>query len=162
MVPTRPQHRHRWGPVRGDPYHGGMSTRRRTGTPGVGVVIPAFNEDVLVRRCLEAVLDQTVPARQIIVVDNASTDATRAVVSRLQAEHPEAPLLLSSPSPTTGRPNSAMTSLAQTCTSNCANQPRQNDCYLSPTAFPTMWPDLCSRAAFDVAKRSPLCFCRHR
>ncbi|MEX5255228.1 glycosyltransferase family 2 protein [Kocuria arenosa] len=64
------------------------------GGPGVGVVIPAFNEESVLSRCLQAVLDQTVPAEQIIVVDNASTDGTRAVVSRAQAEHPHAPLLL--------------------------------------------------------------------
>ncbi|GGG64251.1 glycosyl transferase [Kocuria dechangensis] len=58
------------------------------------MVIPAYNEEAVLRRCLEAVLSQTVPAEQIIVVDNASTDGTRAVVTRVQAEHPEAPLLL--------------------------------------------------------------------
>ena len=79
---------------RGVPYHGGMSARQRTDTPGVGVVVPAFNEEEVLGRCLLAVLDQTVAAEQIIVVDNASTDGTRAVVTRIQAEHPDAPILL--------------------------------------------------------------------
>jgi cellulose synthase/poly-beta-1,6-N-acetylglucosamine synthase-like glycosyltransferase len=58
------------------------------------VVIPAYNEEAVLRRCLKAVLGQTVPAQQIIVVDNASTDATREVVTRVQAEHPHVPLTL--------------------------------------------------------------------
>lgn len=71
-----------------------MSPRQRAGSPGVGVVIPAFNEEAVLRRCLLAVLGQTVAAEQIIVVDNGSTDGTRAVVIQMQAQHPEAPLTL--------------------------------------------------------------------
>lgn len=71
-----------------------MSSHQCTDRPSVGVVIPAFNEEAVLRRCLLAVLAQTVAAQQIIVVDNASTDGTRAVVARMQAEHPEAPLIL--------------------------------------------------------------------
>jgi glycosyltransferase involved in cell wall biosynthesis len=76
------------------PTIGGMSSRQRGGSPGVGVVIPAFNEEAVLRRCLLAVLDQTVAAEQIIVVDNGSTDGTRAVVTRVQAQHPKAPITL--------------------------------------------------------------------
>jgi glycosyltransferase involved in cell wall biosynthesis len=71
-----------------------MSTSQRPGRPSVGVVVPAFNEEAVLRRCLQAVLDQTVAAEQIVVVDNGSTDGTRAVVARLQAARPEAPLVL--------------------------------------------------------------------
>ncbi|MGQ1840237.1 glycosyltransferase [Kocuria turfanensis] len=71
-----------------------MSPHQRAGNPGVSVVIPAFNEEAVLRRCLLAVLDQTVAAEQIIVVDNGSTDGTRAVVTQLQAQHPKAPLTL--------------------------------------------------------------------
>ncbi|MGX5357127.1 glycosyltransferase [Kocuria sp. KH4] len=71
-----------------------MSSPQHVGRPGVGVVIPAFNEEAVLRRCLQAVLDQTVAAQQIIVVDNASTDGTRDVVNRMQDENPHAPLIL--------------------------------------------------------------------
>ncbi|MEX5234851.1 glycosyltransferase family 2 protein [Kocuria arenosa] len=71
-----------------------MSPCQRAGSPGVGVVIPAFNEEVVLRRCPLAVLDQTVAAEMIIVVDNGSTDGTRAVGTHMQAEHPQAPLTL--------------------------------------------------------------------
>ncbi|WP_127795003.1 glycosyltransferase family 2 protein [Agromyces sp. LHK192] len=56
--------------------------------PTVSIVIPAYNEEANIRRCLEAALAQTVAAHEIVVVDNRSTDGTRAVVEDVQAEHP--------------------------------------------------------------------------
>lgn len=40
------------------------------------VVIPALNEEVNLRRCLEALSRQTLPPFEVIVVDGGSTDAT--------------------------------------------------------------------------------------
>ena len=60
--------------------------------PTVGIVIPAYNEEDTIRACVVAALDQTVPAEEIIVVDNKSTDQTAAILRELQAEFPEAPL----------------------------------------------------------------------
>jgi glycosyltransferase involved in cell wall biosynthesis len=42
----------------------------------VSVVIPVFNEEQLLARCLEALQNQTEKAFEIIVVDNNSTDKT--------------------------------------------------------------------------------------
>jgi len=47
--------------------------------PSVTVVIPALNEAEMIRPCLEALLAQTVPADEIIVVDNGSADDTVAI-----------------------------------------------------------------------------------
>ena len=49
-------------------------------------VIPAFNEERFVARAIESVLSQTVRPRQIVVVDDGSTDNTAAVISRYAAE----------------------------------------------------------------------------
>lgn len=76
------------------PIMGGMPLRQHPDRPGVSVVIPAFNEEPVIERCLLAVLDQTVAAQQIIVVDNGSTDGTRAVVDRVQRQHPESPIIV--------------------------------------------------------------------
>jgi len=62
--------------------------------PTVSLVIPAYNEEGVIRQCVAAALRQSVPAREIIVVDNGSTDRTAAIVRRMQREHPEAPLRL--------------------------------------------------------------------
>ncbi|WP_149956583.1 glycosyltransferase [Zafaria cholistanensis] len=62
--------------------------------PSVSLVIPAYNEEAVIGQCVAAALRQSVPAREIIVVDNRSTDRTAEIVRRLQREHPQAPLRL--------------------------------------------------------------------
>lgn len=58
--------------------------------PTVSIVIPAYNEEAGIRQCLLAAIDQTVPAHEIIVVDNRSTDGTKALVEAMQSEFPNA------------------------------------------------------------------------
>jgi GT2 family glycosyltransferase len=48
-----------------------------------GVVIVVWNGEEYIDRCLRSVLDQTVAARTIVVVDNASDDRSREIVSEL-------------------------------------------------------------------------------
>ncbi len=42
----------------------------------ISVVIPVYNEEQYIKKCLEAIMAQTRPADEIIVVDNNSTDKT--------------------------------------------------------------------------------------
>ncbi len=60
--------------------------------PSVSIVIPAYNEEDTIQHGVLAALDQTVPAHEVIVVDNKSTDDTAAIVHALQAAYPHAPL----------------------------------------------------------------------
>src|SRR5262245_55162855 len=46
------------------------------------VVIPAYNEELLIGRCIESVIAAGISGRHIYVVDDQSTDATASVVSR--------------------------------------------------------------------------------
>jgi glycosyltransferase involved in cell wall biosynthesis len=62
--------------------------------PTVSIVIPAYNEERRIRACVAAALEQTVPADEIIVVDNRSSDGTRAILESLKIEFPDAPLLI--------------------------------------------------------------------
>ena len=62
--------------------------------PTVSIVIPAFNEERTIRACVVAALEQTSPADEVIVVDNRSTDGTRAVLESLRIEYPDAPLVI--------------------------------------------------------------------
>lgn len=47
--------------------------------PDVSVIVPARNEEVSLRRCLESLVSQTGVSFEIIVVDDASTDGTRQI-----------------------------------------------------------------------------------
>jgi len=51
----------------------------RSGTSRVTLVIPAYNEELHIGACLEAIADQTVKPFEVIVVDNNSTDRTAAI-----------------------------------------------------------------------------------
>ncbi|WP_426301155.1 glycosyltransferase [Arthrobacter sp. R-11] len=62
--------------------------------PEVSIVIPAYNEESVIRQCLIAAIYQSVPAAEIIVVDNMSTDRTALIVAQMQQEYPESPILL--------------------------------------------------------------------
>jgi glycosyltransferase involved in cell wall biosynthesis len=62
--------------------------------PTVSIVIPAYNEEAGIRHCLVAAIEQTVPAHEIIVVDNRSTDGTRAAVEAMATAFPDANIRL--------------------------------------------------------------------
>lgn len=59
--------------------------RRSTATPGVAVLIAAFNEEVVISRTLEFVLASEYPVTEVIVVDDGSTDGTAAMVRDVAA-----------------------------------------------------------------------------
>jgi glycosyltransferase involved in cell wall biosynthesis len=47
-----------------------------TAIPLVSVLIPAFNHERFVQRCLDSVLEDPYPAKEIIIIDDGSTDQT--------------------------------------------------------------------------------------
>ena len=60
----------------------------------ISVVIPLYNKEAEVERALRSVLDQSLAPGEIIVVDDGSTDGSRAIVERIIAEHPEVEIRL--------------------------------------------------------------------
>ena len=53
----------------------------------VTVVIPLFNKEAFIRRTLESVLGQTLVPRDIIIVDDSSTDGSVSKITDLMSEH---------------------------------------------------------------------------
>ncbi|WP_323959889.1 glycosyltransferase [Arthrobacter sp. JZ12] len=62
--------------------------------PSVSIVIPAYNEEGVIRQCLIAAIYQSMPAHEIIVVNNRSTDSTAEIVRLVQLEYPESRIRL--------------------------------------------------------------------
>lgn len=54
--------------------------------PSLAVVIPARNEERDIERAVRALVEQDYPALEVIVVDDQSTDRTRAILRSIEAE----------------------------------------------------------------------------
>lgn len=78
----------------------------------VTVIIPARDEEESIEPCLDSVLTQRGPELQVIVIDNGSTDRTRAVVRRVQDRDPRVELV-SQPMPSIPRTLNAGLAAAQ-------------------------------------------------
>ena len=73
-----------------------LARRRPAGPasgPGVAVLIAAYNEELVITRTLEYVLASAYPIREVIVVDDGSTDGTAAIVRDMAARDPRVRLL---------------------------------------------------------------------
>lgn len=60
----------------------------------ISVVIPLYNKEAEVERALRSAIEQSLAPREIIVVDDGSTDGSADVVERVMREHPEAGIRL--------------------------------------------------------------------
>lgn len=58
--------------------------------PLVSVLIPAFNHERFIRRCLDSVLEDPWPAKELVVIDDGSTDGTGERIAAWVAEHADA------------------------------------------------------------------------
>jgi len=63
--------------------------RRNTRLPDVTVVIPAYNEELAIERCLESLRLTKYPHLSVIVHNDISTDATPQIIRDYQKKHPK-------------------------------------------------------------------------
>jgi glycosyltransferase involved in cell wall biosynthesis len=52
--------------------------------PLVSIVIPSYNQAAFLEECLRSVLDQSHPAKEILVMDGGSTDSSRAILGKFE------------------------------------------------------------------------------
>lgn len=55
--------------------------------PLVSVLIPAFNHEHFVQRCLDSVLEDPYPCKEIVIIDDGSSDATGEKISQWISDH---------------------------------------------------------------------------
>ncbi len=68
--------------------------RRNTRRTGVSVLIPAYNEQENIRATIESVLRSAHTRREILVIDDGSTDRTGDVVRQVISDHSAEPIRL--------------------------------------------------------------------
>ena len=56
--------------------------------PTLSIILPAYNIEPYIEQCVRSVLPQLREHHELIVVDDGSTDSTRALVTRMQQEWP--------------------------------------------------------------------------
>lgn len=56
-------------------------------SPLVSILIPAYNHEDFVERCLDSVLEDPYPAREIVIIDDGSTDKTAERIAAWIARH---------------------------------------------------------------------------
>lgn len=71
-----------------------LPKRMRRIQPLVTVLIPAHNEEAAIERCLNSVVRSSKRKLQIIVIDDASTDATAKIVRQYIVDHPKQTITL--------------------------------------------------------------------
>lgn len=62
--------------------------------PPVSIIVPAYNEENVIERCINSLLEQDYPDLDIIVVDDGSTDRTAQIVEEKFGDHPRVRLLM--------------------------------------------------------------------
>jgi glycosyltransferase involved in cell wall biosynthesis len=55
--------------------------------PLVSILIPAYNHEHFVERCLDSVLEDPYPAKELVIIDDGSTDRTGQIIEAWLAKH---------------------------------------------------------------------------
>jgi poly-beta-1,6 N-acetyl-D-glucosamine synthase len=66
---------------------GGLAKRNGVEHPPVSLIVPAYNEGLVIESALESLLELDYPHYEIIVIDDGSTDDTLANASRMAGEY---------------------------------------------------------------------------
>lgn len=59
----------------------------------VSVILPAYNAEKTIREAVDSVLSQTYDCFELIIIDDASTDGTKAIIEELALKDPRIKIL---------------------------------------------------------------------
>jgi|10_taG_2_1085330.scaffolds.fasta_scaffold05344_2 glycosyltransferase involved in cell wall biosynthesis len=55
----------------------------------ISIIIPCYNREDYIEECLRSVISQTYQNKEILLIDNESTDQSLEIAKKIQTEHPE-------------------------------------------------------------------------
>ncbi|PNQ82626.1 glycosyltransferase, partial [Paenibacillus sp. F4] len=55
----------------------------------ISVIVPVYNVEKYLRKCLESLVNQTMENIEIIVVDDGSTDQSSEIIKEYKEAHPD-------------------------------------------------------------------------
>ena len=58
-------------------------------SPKVSVIIPAYNAQDFIAKCLDSMVNQTIDSYEVLVINDGSSDNTQAVVEAYQEKYPD-------------------------------------------------------------------------
>ena len=60
--------------------------------PKVSIIIPVYNVEKYIKKCLESLAEQTLQDFEIIIVNDGTKDNSEEIILNYQKEHPEMPI----------------------------------------------------------------------
>ncbi|MDR0866644.1 MAG: glycosyltransferase [Candidatus Symbiothrix sp.] len=64
-----------------------IETEKHINTPLVSMVVPSYNHAAYIEECILSIVNQTYKNIELIVIDDGSTDNSRAILERLQKQY---------------------------------------------------------------------------
>ena len=58
-------------------------------SPKVSVIVPAYNAQDYIAKCLDSLVNQTIDSYEVLVINDGSSDNTQAVVEAYQEKYPD-------------------------------------------------------------------------
>jgi len=59
-----------------------LNEKKKIKKPKISIIIPAYNSEKLLGKCIESALNQTLKEIEIIVIDDLSTDNTKSIIKK--------------------------------------------------------------------------------
>jgi hyaluronan synthase len=70
-----------------DPYHYAKDIPFSRNMPLVSIIVPVKNEEGNIRNCVQSCINSTYPKKEIIIVNDGSTDKTQEILQKMQQEY---------------------------------------------------------------------------